>query len=188
MSDFEDEYTSGVYLNRDTGIIDGFLNPADAAIGGPKYVSVRKLMADYKNAKSFFDMPSGTRVGLQGEPTDHLLTYGDRMPPADASGTIVTVKTANGNTTSHDGRLFVKWDTGEFGSYLPEHINLKEEEPSTLYRKAFGSLDLSEFMKSGSDNELVHKASKDLWAFEMVGGQPFIRRLFDETDGKPLKC
>ena len=189
MPEFEEDYTSAIYLNRDSDPIDNFLNPVDAAIGGPKYVSVRKLMAGYTETKSFFDSPAGTRVGLKGEPADLVLTYGDKLPPLDASGSIVTVKTANGNTTSHDGRIFVKWDTGEFSHYLPEHLCLKDEESSTLYRRAYADLDLSEFMKSGnSENELVHKASKDLWSFKMVNGTPVIERLFDEADGSPLKC
>jgi hypothetical protein len=189
MPDFEEEYTSGIYLNRDETPLDTFLNPVDAAIGGPKYVSVRKLMDGYTQVKSFFESPAGTRVGLKGEPADLVLTYGDKMPPLDGSGTIVTVKTAQGNTTHHDGRIFVKWDSGEFSHYLPEHLIVKNSEISPFYRRAYADLDLTEFMKtSNTDNELVHKASKDLWSYKIVGGKPVIERLFNELDGKPLKC
>ncbi len=189
MPDFEEEYTSAIYLNKEDGLIDHFLNPMDASIGGPKYISVRKLMDDYKGTKSIFESPAGTRVSLRGEPADLILTYGDKLPDLNSKGTIVTVKTANGNSTSHNGQLFVKWDTGEFGGYLPEHLNLTDDTVSNIHRKAYSSIDLSDFMKvSNSENELVHKASRDLWSFKVVEGEAIIERLFNELDGKPLKC
>jgi len=39
---------------------------------------------------------------------------------------------------------------------------------------------------SGNNDELVHKATKDLWSFHQDGDNYVIERLFDET-GEPLK-
>jgi len=39
---------------------------------------------------------------------------------------------------------------------------------------------------TGSRDELVHKATKDLWSFREDGGQFVIERLFNDS-GDPLK-
>lgn len=183
MSDFEEDYTSAIYLAPNESNIDNFLNPVDSAIGGPRYVRVRKLLDSYKNSKPFFEQPPGTRVSLHGDPADLVLHYPSTLPALDSVGTIVTVKAANGNTTFHEGRLFVKWDSGEFGAYLPEHLNLVGARQN---KNAF-SLDLTDFLKTSNEGELVHKSTRDLWAFETgEDGKPLIYRLFDES-GEPIK-
>jgi len=47
--------------------------------------------------------------------------------------------------------------------------------------------DLSMFFNSTSRvDELVHKATKDLWAVKQTGGQYVIQRLFNDN-GEPLR-
>ena len=59
---------------------------------------------------------------------------------------------------------------------------------SSFTRRVANLGDLSGFLRWGSDdNELVHKATRDLWSFETTDGGDFvISRLFDDS-GAPLK-
>jgi len=57
--------------------------------------------------------------------------------------------------------------------------------PPTYAMRVASLHDLSDFLKSAKD-ELIHKATKDLWNVTLVDGEYVIERLFDET-GSPLK-
>lgn len=53
-------------------------------------------------------------------------------------------------------------------------------------RKKVASLgDLSNFVRV-SEETLIHKSNRDLWALKQEGGEYFIERLFDDN-GEPLK-
>jgi len=119
-----------------------------------------------------------------------VLTYDD--PPADGlEGTVVTVKTGGGVTTHLDNRLFVLFDDGKFRGIQAEHLRLAgTSKRASNVRMVVSDLgDLSSFFvqaASGADDELVHRATKDLWALKQDGDNFVIERLFDET-GNPLK-
>jgi len=101
------------------------------------------------------------------------------------------VRTAEGDQTTFQGYVFVKFDDGRFMQMHPEHLRLasSNNKRASAYVRRVGSLgDLSGFLSSGStdSSELVHKATKDLWSFEQTNGGFVISRLFDDT-GNPLK-
>lgn len=135
------------------------------------------------------DQQAGTRVRFVAN-LGSVLSYDD-IPDDNMGGTVVTVKSAGGITTNQDGRLFVLWDDGKFRPILGEHLRLAgNSRKANNVRMVVSDLGaLSAFFiqaPSGSQEELVHKATKDLWSFRKDGEQYVIERLFDET-GNPLK-
>jgi hypothetical protein len=117
-----------------------------------------------------------------------VLTYSD-IPGEDVKGTVVAVKVAGRAATSHEGRVFAQWDDGQFRAILAEHLRpVASSKQASSVRMVMGSLDdlSSFFTASHSANELVHKATKDLWALHKEGDRFVVERLFDDT-GKPLK-
>lgn len=163
-----------------------YKNASDAISQHLDKSNVYRLTNHYVKHNPLKDMlKSGARVSLC-QSTGTLLTY-DFIPDTGVLGTIIKVRTSEGDKISHEGRFFVKWDSGELSSVLPEHLELRTQKLSSSVRMRISSgLDLSDFMKSGSDNELVHKASRDLWKLSKDGEQVIIERLFDE-EGEPLK-
>ena len=168
------------------GSLDFFLSEGES-LEGKQSSSMRKLTDQYKNTNCLqLPVDSGKRVSFIGN-LGSVLSY--KNPPAPNSlGTVVTVRTAYGDSTTHEGMVFVKWDTGEFGSYLPSHLfpsNTKQAQ-STKYRCSNFS-DLSAlFASSNKEGELIHKATQDLWSFKQTDDGFLIERLFDDT-GSPLK-
>lgn len=152
----------------------------DEHLGAPVSESVRALTDSFRGAVAGV---AGERVAFRGT-LSSLLSYPN--PPSDKEeGTVVTVRSASGDTTVSGDFVFVKWDSG---SFLPVHrAHLKSSGATrSTFRKRFSSVgDLSDFMKT-SGNDLVHKATKDLWAMRKEGDEFVIERLFDET-GSPLK-
>ena len=103
-------------------------------------------------------------------------------------GTVVMVRTAMGDTTEHDGLVFVKFDGGRFMGVHRAHLvaaptTTRKAHAVRMTVTAMG--DLTDFLKSAGD-ELIHKSTKDLWKLSKTDGEYVIERLFDET-GNPLK-
>ncbi len=169
-------------------VIDQVLNPEEAR--GKQATSVRDL-TDRGRAANAFPLAqaiAGTRVSFLAN-IGSVLSY-ERIPGEGVEGTVVTVRTADGDATVWDNRVMVSWDDGLFLPAHPEHLRLGK----TVMRKAnafrmvlsdLGNLDSFFGTRTGGD-ELIHKATKDLWSFRQEGGSYVIERLFD-TDGKPLK-
>jgi len=135
------------------------------------------------------DQKAGTRVRFVAN-LGSVLTYAD-IPGDKMEGTVVTVRAAGGVTTHQDGRLFVLWDDGKFRPILGEHLRLagKSRRASNVRMIVSDLGDLTAFFSpvaSGNPDELVHKATKDLWSFKKDGDQYVIERLFDES-GEPLR-
>lgn len=133
------------------------------------------------------DIQAGTRVSFICK-LSNILAYPDGYPDPSVTGTVVTVRTAGGYTTNHNGAYFVKYDDGSFIPTFRDHIRIRNDiRVADSYRRVVSSLDLSEFMKTASSgDELIHKATRDLWSLKHVGGQYVIERLFDDQ-GTPLK-
>ena len=126
---------------------------------------------------------TGTRVRIK-RVLGASLTY-DQLPGDGVHGTVVTVKTAAGNVNTFDDRVFVKFDDGVFGSFYPEH--LKYANSSKTANSAIRlAMNLDDFMVGKTANELIHRSSKDLWAFEKGPEGYRLERLFDDN-GSPLK-
>jgi hypothetical protein len=132
-------------------------------------------------------VPSGTRVAFSGG-LSALLSYPD-PPEKGETGTVVMVRTAMGDATEQDGMVFVKLDSGRLAALHRDHLRRAPTATRTAqaYRMTVAMGDLTDFMKSaGGGDDLIHKATKDLWKLSKSGGEFVIERLFDET-GKPLK-
>lgn len=131
---------------------------------------------------------AGTRVSFISN-VGSLLTYAE-CPEPGSEGTVVTVRTAVGDTTHHANRLFVKFDDGIFMAVDRVHLRtVASKKQATNFRRVVSSLgDLSEFLISAGSkqSELVHKSTQDIWSFHMDGDNYVIERLFDDS-GEPLK-
>lgn len=198
MSDFWNKIIAGHTESTVPNAVDTRIKPQ--AFGSEVFEQVRSL-TESGRAASALDLPveSGTKVAFLGT-LGAVLTYSD-SPGMGEVGEVVSVRSANGDVTSHEGRVFVKWSSGKLIPVYAEHLRLAkegsikevtasadfEEIPvriATLRVASFG--DLSAFLKV-ADNTLVHKPSKDLWSFEKdADGGLTVKRLFD-SDGKPLK-
>lgn len=184
MSNFWDELVLGQQA-RSASSLDLYLSnqPADPS-------GMRGLTDDGREANALIlPVAAGARVNFETN-IGSVLTYTD--PPApDSEGTVVMVRTAEGDTTSQGDLVFVKWDDGRFMAMHRQHLRqagANQKRASGFVRRAHTLGDLSDFLRTSVDSsELVHKATKDLWAFEQDdSGEVVISRLFTET-GEPLK-
>lgn len=175
--DFWDELKAGYHKASSLDEHLGGMAPSE---------SVRSLTDKIREAMGLpLPVDPGARVRFAGN-LGAVLTY-DTPPASGSQGTVVTVRTASGDATSLDGLVFVKWDSGPFLPVHREHLRLAEARSSREFQRRVASIgDLSDFLKAGSADELVHKATKDLWALRKEGGEFVIERLFDAS-GKPLK-
>jgi len=111
------------------------------------------------------------------------------FPRAGSKGTVLAVRTASGEVTGLDGDVFVRWDGREKIESVPSAFLRKASvKVSNLDDFVFlsGNATMQAFA-SEEDNQLVHKATKDLWTVKIGDDGSFdVERLFDE-DGNPLK-
>ena len=120
MSNQDDFWTTIATGHTNTvlaGALDNHLSPTDPAL------SVRHL-TDKLRSENALRLPvkSGTRVSFAGGLGAHL-TY-ESVPKDGAFGEVVTVKSANGHITEHDGKVFVQWDDGKFRAIHAQHLRL----------------------------------------------------------------
>jgi len=189
MSDFWDEM-AGVFA---TDAIDDHLK--GTPLEGEQFTSVRDL-AEQDSREGFglaVPVKAGTRVGFVAD-LDSVLSYPD-IPDQGVEGTVVVVRSAHGDLTSHEGRVFVTWDDGKFRAIRAEHLRFIKSGKRTArsVRMVVSDLDsLAAFFTPAigstaqAGDDLVHKATKDLWSFRQEGQNFVIERLFKE-DGEPLK-
>jgi len=146
--------------------------------------SIRSL-SDAGREASGLPLPvgAGTRVSFRGN-LGALLAYAE-PPEAGAEGEVVTVRSASGDITAMDGLVFVKWDSGSFLPVHREHLRSAKPVQSAFSKRVACIGDLSDFMKSAGD-DLIHKATKDLWSMRKEGDGYVIERLFNDS-GSPLK-
>lgn len=184
MPDFWDEM-QGVYSIESA--LDEHLQ--ERTIDGPATTSLQAL-TDKSRAANALRLPveAGTRVRFIAN-IGSVLTYDD-IPGDGLVGTVVTVKTADGNLTANDGRVFVMWDDGKFRPILTEHLRaaLTPNKRASSFRMVLSDWDdvASYFDNGRRADELVHRATKDLWTMKKEKGSYVIERLFSE-DGAPLK-
>jgi hypothetical protein len=126
---------------------------------------------------------SGTRVAFMRS-MESLFTYTD-CPNPGVLGSVIRIRTASGDSTTQDGYVFIKWDDNVMRPILKRHLHKVNLKIANSYRLRVAGLgDLTDFLRCGSD--LVHKATKDLWALKKEGDEVIIERLFTD-DGSPLK-
>ncbi len=150
-----------------------------------------RVLTDAGRAAAALPIPvlPGTRVAFTAN-LGSVLAY-DNPPAADATGTVVMVRTAEGDQTSLDEHVFVKFDDGRFLAMHREHLRkaARNTKVASNYMRRVASLgDLTGFLHFGGDDDhdLVHKATKDIWSFQQTGeGDYLLARLFDDS-GAPL--
>jgi len=186
MSDFRDDFwdnaNSFFVDERTANTVDEYLQNE---FGGEQARSVRALVASQAPEDIW---KGGIRVSFDTENLEALLTYSD-VPDPGTLGTVVTVRTGNGDTTIDNDRVFVLWDDGKFRAIQADHLTIESaRKTANAVRMVVADLgDLSAFFVSGSSGEdLVHKATKDLWSLRKDGDNYVVERLFSE-DGEPLK-
>lgn len=163
---------------------------AGRALESDAFTSMRGL-TDQEQAKMALRLPveAGVRVQFASN-AGAVLAYDDGPSPNE-TGIVVSVKSASGQTTSHNGMVFARWQDGKVRAIFAEHLRLSKgrsrqtaaAQPNTLRVASLG--DLSEFLRFGSDT-LVHKATKDLWKVSQEGKEFVLQRMFSDT-GDPLK-
>jgi len=190
MSSFNDEF--GEFFVQETAI-DRILQGRE--LEDPSTHALQDL-TDLHGGDVGLPLPqdAGARVQFLAS-LGAVLTYPD-VPGDKVAGTVVLVKTAEGNMTSlPDGRVFVSWDDGKFRAIQAEHLVVAAAEGETAKRAScvrrvvadLGDLSNMFVARVGSGDELVHKATKDLWSVsEGDSGGFVIERLFNQ-DGNPLK-
>lgn len=181
MANFWDAI-SNLGAERTASNLDQFLSGAVDTTIKPK-----KLAEQNSVQKVALPIATGTRVQFAAT-LDAALAY-PTMPADKTAGVVVTVRTAGGKTNTHEGRVFVAFQDGTFGAFYPQHLKYaaNTRTAKAVVRHVASLGDLSEFMlsKEASD-ELIHKATKDLWSFKKNGDQYVLERLFDDS-GLPLK-
>jgi hypothetical protein len=186
MGDFWEDM-SGAYLGNSTSLND-FLE--GTPFDGDQFKSVRQLADLYKKSGAIpLPQAAGTRVKFKAN-LNSVLSYAD-VPEPSVEGTVVTVKTAEGPKTDLDGRVFVSWDDGKFRPIFAEHLKLSSSNKKRamsvkMHVSNLGDLSSMFTVLGSSSDELVHKATQDLWSVRKDGEGYSIERLFDDT-GKPLK-
>lgn len=167
--------------------------PAGYVFGTPKTADDRhssmRALTDKARASSALPLPvnAGTRVAFKVN-LGSVLTYPDVPHPA-CEGTVITVKTATGPATHQGSDVFVLWDDSKFRVIRAEHLKPgTSRKTATSFRMVVSDLgDISSmFINASSGDDLIHKATQDLWSVKKDGGSFVIERLFDNS-GKPLK-
>jgi hypothetical protein len=132
------------------------------------------------------EWPSGKRVAFVTN-LDSVLTYGN-FPDPGTAGTVVKVRTGTGDATMFEERVFVLWDDGKMRPILAKHLKPSPNKTATNVRMVVADLgDIATFFTpTTAGDELVHKATKDLWSLQQNGEGFVLERLFQQ-DGKPLK-
>lgn len=123
MSNHDDFWTSLATGHTNTvlaGAMDSHLSgkSLDESFG-----SVRTLTDIHRQANALvLPVEAGTKVAFAGG-LGAVMSYDDA--PADGiTGEVVTVKSATGDITHHDGKVFVKWADGKFRPIHAEHLRL----------------------------------------------------------------
>lgn len=181
--DFWNNFLRGANLSGDVEDMD----IQSQSFEGEHFTSVRQL-TESGRSKDALELPveAGTRVEFKGR-LGAVMAYDD--PPEPGSmGTVVLVRSATGDITDHEGKVFVNWDDGKTRAIHAEHLRKSKGRKK---RQAAHSMrvarlgDISGFLRVANDT-LIHKSTRDLWSFRKDGEDYVIERLFD-SNGEPLK-
>lgn len=185
MGDFWDEM-QGAFTRRTA--LDRHLEGRGL---GDKHMTSMRDLTDAGRQANALPMPqeAGIRVRFAMN-IGAVLTYDD-FPADGMEGTIVTVRTGSGDTTHMDDNAFVLWDDGKLRAINAMYLRFASasgKKASSVHMRVadLNDISFSFSMVAGRQDELVHKATKDLWAFHKDGDEYVIERLFNET-GEPLK-
>ena len=189
MSDFWESFKKSANISSSPSGVDQFLSERKLE---DSHTASLQALTDKGRDKNALSLPvqAGTRVSFETN-IGSILTY-DSIPSVGSEGTVVMVRSAFGDITSHDSRVFVKWDDGQFIPIYAEHLRPAsgKNRRADAVRRVVSSLgDLSDFLVNASDEkegELIHKSTQDLWSFHKEGEDYVLERLFSDS-GEPLK-
>lgn len=185
----EDDFYTSISLSPSTDNLDRQIQ--GNALEGDHFTQMQALTESGRE-KNALPLPveAGTRVSFVHN-LGSVLTY-DYVPDEGVEGTVIMVRTADGDCTYQGDHVFVKWDDDAF---LPVHrhhlrkatpFNMKQASSFVFRASSLGDL-AALFASSEKDAELVHKSTKDLWKCEEKDGQFVLSRLFDDS-GEPLSA
>jgi len=164
-----------------------FASSKTASLDAVMNTDIRDLTTRGKKSSRLPSFREGVRVAAH---TNNGVLIPNTLPMAGTKGTIVKVKTANGDVTSYEGGVFVQWDG--------RGAKIDRVEPQFLRVAAMKVSSLDDFIvlsgpslmltaAAETTGELVHKSTQDLWSVRVSDDGSFdIERLFDEN-GDPLK-
>ena len=120
--DFWEKLAQGHTATTVTNAIDHHLS---GRAFGEDFETLRGL-TDAGRAKHALQLPvvAGTEVVFEGS-LGAVLSYAD-APEVGSQGTVVSVKSANGDITDYGGRVFVQWEDGQVRSIEPQHLSLSK--------------------------------------------------------------
>lgn len=190
----EDESDARMMLANGPEYVSTYLNNTPGnALESRHFKAVQAITAKARAAAASVgvstNLKAGTRVAFVAT-AESLFSY-KNPPDPGMGGTVVTAKVAGSHVTSHEGRVFVRWDDGKLRATLAQHMTLHEKQASRKASKnrirVGSSLDaiLGEYLKVSNDT-LVNRSSRDLWGVTQDEGGYVISRLFDDQ-GEPLK-
>jgi len=114
---FWDKLVEGSNSLFASSIDSHFSDPSDS------FVSVRGLTDKMRSANALrLPVEAGTKVVFAGGMGAYL-SYED-CPSEGSVGEVVKVRSAAGDITHHDGKVFVQWNDGKFRGIHAEHLRL----------------------------------------------------------------
>jgi len=161
----------------------------DELLSTPSVSALVDRQRDKLSSEKVKDFIEGVRVVAH---TNNGLILPNDLPFAGVKGTVVTVRTASGDTTYLDNGVFVQWDNrGDKVHCVPPNFlrvaSMKVAGLEDFIVLSGPSLLANSQILGSQVGELVHKSTKDLWSVKVgEDGTYEIERLFDEA-GDPLK-
>ena len=133
MSDFWKTLAGNSSSQLLTGSMDSLLN---GRANGEDFEKMRVLTDTYREANALeLPVEAGTKVSFIGT-LGAYMAY-DNPPPEGSVGEVVQVKSANGDITHNDGKVFIQWDDGEFRPVHAEHLRLASSKTASDIKQQF---------------------------------------------------
>jgi hypothetical protein len=133
MSDFWKTLANNSSGQLLTGSMDSLLS---GRANGEDFEKMRVLTDTYREANALeLPVEAGTKVSFIGT-LGAYMAY-DNPPAENSIGEVVQVKSANGEITYNDGKVFVQWDDGEFRPIHAEHLRLASSKAASDLKSQF---------------------------------------------------
>ncbi len=119
---------------------------------GEYFEGVRVLSTAGREAAALsLPVSAGTKVSFAGTLGSYL-TYED-APKEGQTGKVVPVKSATGEVTHHDGKVFVEWDDGKFRAIHATHLRVASKADEK---------EVKELLEAKPDNEFLQSVKEQL--------------------------
>ena len=156
MSDFWKTLAGNSSSQLLMGSIDSLLSGRAV---GEDFERVRTLTDVHREANALpLPVEAGTKVSFTGG-LGAYMTY-ENPPPQGSTGEVVNVKSANGDVTHHEGKVFVQWDDGEFRPIHAEHLRLASTGKTADLKAQFEKI--KDLAKKKPDNKFLDSVLEQL--------------------------